>query len=238
MPFTRHTMTMLFGVLLGFGAVLLLLTLRPRESTGGPGSGGPQVSTGQPGGDAPPAGATPRPDNGQRPGNPWTGVSIGRTPHTQAALEAQDDPPAFWFGPQFAGYHLTRVQPGPELQLIYGDCDLRFVPGCSYPAVIQVKSACGRMPGDLVDLVKSGDGEIVRGGALLVRYQDRSARLYTGRWHIALFTDFDRGRRMDEAVQQLHGLSHSVAHLGPGDPLPPPDWSGCPPPTGGVRTSW
>lgn len=63
----------------------------------------------------------------------------------------------------------------------------------------------------------------MRGGARLLRFTDDHVRLWTGT--ISIYLDAAANPALlDQMLAQLRGLTGSP---GPGEPLPPPDFSAC-----------
>jgi hypothetical protein len=176
-----------------------------------------------------------------RPGPPWDGKGrAGKQPNfrTQAEMEAFADFPLFWLGPEFGGYNLTIIEhvkseqpsrPGldalNQVGFLYGECNLRGQDSCPIPITFLVESACASLPAESLAGGQALSSETVRGGAQLVRYAHTGVRLWTGRSSIVLHA-IAAPERTDEAIQAIRGFGLNRA-IGPGDPLPPPDLTGC-----------
>ena len=180
-----------------------------------------------------------------RTGTPWDGSSQhGRW--SRADLEAFADYPLFYLGENFEGYNLTAVrrekyEPGPgfpeslrtdTVVFTYGDCVVPPEGRCPIPVSVSIERACKTRPEEVSNLVRVGQPETVRGGAIMQRITDASVVLWTDGVTIVIHTDGERS--VGTAVHQLRsvGRAKGVAPTA-GAPLAPPDFSTCPPPTRG-----
>lgn len=175
-----------------------------------------------------------------RPGPAWDGR--GKGPMTQADVESFGDYPLFWLGDSFAGYNLQwvgRVQydappdipnarPWDAVTFIYGTC----TPSdgqtrCAAPITVHVRPGCAVRPEMIADRVRAGGLETVRGGAQVHRFSDGHVVLWGNGVSVSIQAP-GMPDLVDQAMLALRGLGRAAA-IGAGEPIPAPDFSGCPP---------
>lgn len=153
-------------------------------------------------------------------------------------LEGFDAFPLFWLGPSFAGHQFSSAShtaydapPGAPpnnawnaVTFLYGTCTGR---PCAIPVSLHVRPACHVRPEQAAAV---GPLETVRGGAL-ARQGPGKLLVWTG----GTFVDVNLppgpdqpgdAALLDQALQALQGYGRNA--IGPGEPLPPPDFGGCP----------
>ncbi|HEY8492129.1 MAG TPA: hypothetical protein VIO14_14195 [Dehalococcoidia bacterium] len=153
-------------------------------------------------------------------------------------LEGFDAFPLFWPGPSFAGHQFSSAShtaydapPGAPpnnawnaVTFLYGTCTGR---PCAMPVSLHVRPACHVRPEQAAAV---GPLETVRGGAL-ARQGPGKLLVWTG----GTFVDVNLppgpdqpgdAALLDQALQALQGYGRNA--IGPGEPLPPPDFGGCP----------
>jgi hypothetical protein len=173
-------------------------------------------------------------------GAPWDGHGRGNMNEAVAREFPTFD--LYWLGPSFRGLNLQGIQydiqygPRPEhpehVLLVYGDCPLPEgrKEGCPpVPLQIDIRPACSVTPG-----VAQARGyrdsplEKIRGEALLLRSQGegQGTIVWTGNAFVSI-----NGYKL--TVTDLDSILHSLERLNvdggeAGEPLPPPNFSGCP----------
>ena len=148
----------------------------------------------------------------------------------QREAEAFDGFDLYWLGPEYEGLHLQAIIHTPQSQdvtFIYGSCRLPSgaEPRCAAPLTVRVQPLCKVQPKDL-----AGNQQLaaLRGQASLNRQGiDRfrvSAMIWTGDSAVSVLPsspDLD----LDAILVALRGIGRN--RIGPGDPLPEPDFSTC-----------
>ena len=164
------------------------------------------------------------------PGPEWTGQ--GAQGISQAEAERFEGYALYWLGPSFAGYNLQAIlSVGDEVIFVYGTCTIPRGSdgGCALPLEVHVEPACKIPPNLATQFAFPGPPQQFRGDALIVRREvvemgEATARIWTEDASIWLNIPI-APERLEEALQALAGLNR--AHIGPGDELPPPDFTPC-----------
>lgn len=169
-----------------------------------------------------------------RPGPVWDGTTVAEDELTRADVDAYAAGPLYWLGEQFLGYNLQpparfAVDQHRAVYFPYGWYCTEPTAACNDGTgsayTVSISDICTRRPPDQPPRHGAKLGK-VRGSALMLQEVDGTIELWTGdvRVTILALVDTKQGRR---AVDTLRGIGQVSGHIGPGDPLPPPNFSRC-----------
>jgi hypothetical protein len=168
-----------------------------------------------------------------RPGPVWDDTKAEDRELAREQLTGYADRALYWLGDQHGRFNL---QPpygslGPQdfrVIMPYGQCvNPKTGQTCEwrYAATVGTYHGCFLRP-EMAAANGRGKVETVRGGAIMVQVKSGEVYVWTGDVRVIIFylVDVAEGKR---AVEELRGTGQVSGHIGPGDPLPPPDFSRC-----------